>query len=119
MSCFYSYQKNFFFTLPLARNVLFQLALTVAESASKEKNLSLWMTKLVISNENLKGIMKTLKNLQGSGALIKGVTETFVNQIREQKGWFISILLGTLGDSLLENMLTDEGLGKGVIEGKK
>ena len=43
--------------------------------------------------------------------MLKGVTETVQNKAKEQKGGFISMLLGTLGASLLENLLT----GRGVI----
>ena len=57
--------------------------------------------------------MKTIKSLEDSGALIKAVTETIVNQIKEQI--IIGMLLSTLGDSLLENMLRDKGPGKAVI----
>ena len=43
--------------------------------------------------------------------MLKGVTETVQNEVKEQKGGFLSMLLGTLGASLLGNLLT----GKGVI----
>ena len=42
---------------------------------------------------------------------MKGVTKTIKNEIKEQKGGFLSILLGTLGASLLGNLLT----GKGIV----
>ena len=52
--------------------------------------------------------------------LLKGVTETFQNEVKEQKGEFLSMLLGTLGASLLGNLLTGKGIyragkGKGVL----
>ena len=56
-------------------------------------------------------IIKIVKSLEDSGSLLKGVTETVQNEIKEQKGGFLSMLLGTLGASLLGNLLT----GKGVI----
>ena len=55
------------------------------------------------------------RSLEGSG-LSKGVTETVQNEVKEQKEGFISMLLGTLGASLLGNLLTDRGknrAGKG------
>ena len=45
--------------------------------------------------------------------MLKGVTETFQNEVKEQKGGFLSMLLGTLGASLLGNLLTGKGLYKG------
>ena len=51
--------------------------------------------------------------------LLKGVTETVQNEVKEQKGGFLSMLLGTLGASLLGNLLTGKGIyrarkGKGI-----
>ena len=43
--------------------------------------------------------------------LVKGITETVENEVKEQKGGFLSALLGTLGASLLEDLL----IGKGAI----
>ena len=57
-----------------------------------------------------------VKSLEDSGLLLKGVTETVQNEVKEQKGGFISMLLGTLGATLLGNLLTGKGLniaGKG------
>ena len=48
--------------------------------------------------------MKIVKSLKGSGLLIKGVCETTKNEAKEQKGGFLSLLLGTLASSLLGNM---------------
>ena len=56
-------------------------------------------------------IIKIVKSLEDSGSLLKGVTETVQNEIKEKKGGFLSMLLGTLGASLLGNLLT----GKGAI----
>ena len=56
-------------------------------------------------------IMKIVKSLEDSGLLIKGVSETIQNVAKEQKGGFLGMLLGTLGASLLGNLLH----GKGVI----
>ena len=48
-------------------------------------------------------IMKTVKSLEESGSLIKGVSETTKKEANEQKGGFLSMLLGTLRASLLGN----------------
>ena len=45
------------------------------------------------------------KSLNESRLLIKGVRKTIKNQAKEQKGGFLSMLLGTSGASLLENLL--------------
>ena len=51
--------------------------------------------------------------------MLKAVTETVQNEVKEQKGWFLSMLLGTLGATLLRNLLTGRGAiaksqGRGV-----
>ena len=43
--------------------------------------------------------------------MLKGFTETIKNKTKEQKGGFLRILLGTLGASLLGNILA----GKGIV----
>ena len=67
----------------------------------------------------MKDIIKIVKSLEYSGLLLKGVTETVQNEGKEQKGGFLSMLLGTLGASLLGNLLTGKGIyragkGKGI-----
>ena len=62
-------------------------------------------------------LIKIVKSLEDSGLLLKGITESVQNEIKEQKGGFLSMLLGTLGASLLGNLLTGKGAshaGKGV-----
>ena len=56
-------------------------------------------------------IMKIIRALKDSGILLKGVTKTIKNETKEQKGGFLFMLLGTLGASLLGNLLT----GKGIV----
>ena len=63
-------------------------------------------TTLIISNAEMEDIIKILKFLNDSGLLLKGVTETVQNEAKEQKGGFLSMLSGTLGASLLGNILT-------------
>ena len=55
--------------------------------------------------------------LSNSGLLINGVTERVQNEVKERKGGFLSMLLGTLGATLLGNLLTGKGVnkkGKGI-----
>ena len=54
------------------------------------------MTTLIISNDEIGDITKIVKSLEDSGLLLKGVTETVQNEVKEQKGGFRSMLLGTL-----------------------
>ena len=63
-----------------------------------------------------------IKSLENSGLLLKGVSETVQNEVKEQKGGFLSMLLGTLDASLLGNLLTGKGVyragkgkGKGIL----
>ena len=55
-------------------------------------------------------IMKIIQALEDSNILLKGVTKTIKNETKEQKGRFLSMLLGTLGASLLGNLLTGKGM---------
>ena len=64
------------------------------------------VTTLIISNEEGNDIMKIVKSLEESGLLIKGISQTIINEAKEQKGGLIGISLGILGASLLENLLT-------------
>ena len=70
---------------------------------------------LVISNEEMNEIMKIVQAVEDSGILLKGVTKTIKNEAKEQKGGFLSMLLGTLGVSLLGNLLT----GKGTVRARE
>ena len=45
--------------------------------------------------------MKIVKSVEDSGLLLKGVSETIQNEVKEQRRGFLSMLLGTLGASLL------------------
>ena len=56
--------------------------------------------------------MKIIEALENSGILLKGVSKTIENETKEQRGGFLSMLLGTLGASLLGNLLTG---GKGMM----
>ena len=78
-------------------------------------------TTLIIPNKEMNDIMKTVQALQDSNILLKGVTKTIKNETKEQKGGFLSMLLGTLGASLLGNLLAGKGIvraGSGNKKGK-
>ena len=79
-------------------------------SGGRSSDLTKW-TILNISNEEMKDVMKTIKSLKESGLWIKSVSETIKNEAKEQKEGFFGMLLGALGATLLENLLT----GKGII----
>ena len=66
-----------------------------------KKILGLGATTLITSNDEMKDIIKIVKSIEDSGLLLKGVSKTIQNKAKEQKGGFISMLLGTLGASLL------------------
>ena len=97
----------------LAKSVLKPLGLTAAASATDavihKKMFGSGTTTLIISNEEMNDIMKTIKSLEESGLLINGVSKTIKNEAKEQKGGFLGILLGFLGASLLVNLLTGKG----------
>ena len=101
---------------PLAKSVLIPLGLTASASAADagiHKNiLGSGNTTLIVSNKDMDDLIKIVKFLQDSGLLLKGVTESVQNELKEQKGRFLSMLLGTLGPSLLGNPLTGKGVNK-------
>ena len=74
-------------------------------------------TTLIISNDEMGAILKIVKSLENSGVLLKGVikSETIQHEAKEQRGGFLSMLLGTLGASLLGDVLSKGLSGKGVI----
>ena len=117
--------------MPLAKNVLAPLGLTAAMSAIdgsiKKKMLGSEATKgagtttLIISNYEMDGILKIVKSLEDSGVLLRDVSETIQHEAKKQRGGFLSMLLGTLGASLLGDILSKGLSGKRVIragEGK-
>ena len=74
--------------------------------------------KLVIEQEHMNGIIKIIQALENSGILSKGVTKTIENETEELRRGFLSMLLGTLGASLLGNLLSGKELaraGKGIV----
>ena len=63
----------------------------------------------------MEDIIEIVKPLEDSGLLLKGVTETVQNEVKKQKGGFLSALLGTLGASLLGDLLIGNIKGKGLL----
>ena len=99
----------------LTKNVLAPLGLTAAMSAidgSIQKKIHGSGFKLIIEQEDMNDIMKIIDALENSGILLKGVSKTIENETKEQRGGFLSMVLGTLGASLLGNLLTG---GKGMM----
>ena len=85
-----------------------------------KKILGLGNTTLIISNSDMEDLIKIGKLLEDSGLLLKGVTEQVQNEAKEEKRGFLSALLGTLGASLLGNLLTGKGIyragkSKGIV----
>ena len=102
--------------MPLAKNVLAPLGLTAAMSVidgSIQKNIHGSGVKLIIEQEDMNDIMKFIEALENSGILLKGVSKTIENETKEQRGGFLSTLLGTLVASLLGNLLTGR---KGIMK---
>ena len=89
---------------PLVESVSIPLGLTAVESATdadiQKKLFGSRMKTSIILKEEVNGIMKIVKSLEKSGFLIKRVSKTIKNEIKEQKGGFLGMLLGTLGASL-------------------
>ena len=95
---------------PLAKSVLIPFGLTAVASATDpdihKKMFECGTAKLKISNEKMNGVMKIVKSLEESGLIIKGVSKTTKIEPKEQKRGFTGMLLGTLGASLIGNLLT-------------
>ena len=64
-------------------------------------------------------IMKIVQALEDSNILLKGVTKTIKNETKEQKGGFLSMLLGTLGASLLGHFLSGKEIVRVCSANKK
>ena len=91
----------------LAKSILIPLGLKAAADARIHLKTSQFGTvTLIISIEKIDDIMNIVKSLKEFGLSIKGASETTKNEAKEQKGGFLSMLLGTLGASLLENLVT-------------
>ena len=109
--------------IPLVKNVLVPLGITAAASAIdagiQKKIHGSGTTALIVSDKEMNDIMKTVQFLEDSKILLKGVTKTIKNETKEDKGGFLSTLLGTLGTSLLGNILAGKGIVKAGFGNKK
>ena len=72
---------------PLAKSVLIPLGLTAAASAADagihKKILGSGNTTLIMSDGEMKDIIRMVKSLEDSGSLLKGVSETIQNEAKE------------------------------------
>ena len=105
--------------LPLLKSVIKPLGMLGVTAAASTTDAAInkiipWSgtTTLIVSNDEMKDILNIVKSLGHSEILLKGVSETIKDEAKEQKGGFLSMLLGTLGASLLGNMLADKGVIK-------
>ena len=113
--------------LPLLKSVikpLGLLGLTTASSAidagAQKKLYGSGTTTLVISNEEMNDIMKIVQALEDSNILLNGVTKTIKNETKSRSGLFSSILPGTLGSSLIADVLTKSLFkGKGTVRAEE
>ena len=100
---------------PLATSVLIPLGLigvaSAADAGIHKKILGSGCssasktTTLIISNDRMKDLIEIVKSLEDSALLLKGVSKTIQNKAKDQKGGFLSMLLGTLAGSLSGNIL--------------
>ena len=118
---------------PLAKSILIPLILTAvastADAGTHKKFLGSGHNHpssrtLIISNDEIEDIIKIVKSLEDSGLSIKPGTETVQNEVKTQKGGFLIMLLGTLGASLLGNILSGKGAmatsqGRGIYRAGK
>ena len=96
---------------PLAKYNLIPLGLTAAapDASIDNKMYGSGMTTRIILNEEMNFIRKIVTSNEESGVLIKGYSKTIKNEAKQQKGGLFSMILGTLGASLLRNMLKCNG----------
>ena len=106
----------------LAKRVFLPLGLSAGMSAVDafiKKNIyGSGTTASIISNEEMEDIKKIVKSLKESGLLTRGISETIKNEIKEHKGGFLPMLLGTMVASILGSALTGTGViraGEGII----
>ena len=100
--------------ISIGKNILGPLGLSAAmpaaDPAIQKKMYGLGNTTLIISNDDMKDLIKIVTTLEEHDILLKGISKTIKNQTKEQRGGFLSMLLGTLGASLLGTLLTGKGL---------
>ena len=101
---------------PLVKSVLIPLGLTAAASVAAagihNKLLGSGRTTLIISNDQMKDVIKKVKSLEDLCLLLEGVSQAIQNEAKEKRGGFLSMLLGTLGPDLLGNILAGKGINR-------
>ena len=101
---------------------LIKVAVPLAKSIFTPLGITAGTITLIISNKEMSDITKIVLALEDSNILLEGVIKTIKNKTKEQKGGFLSMLLGTfLGANLLENLLAGKGIvsaGSGNKKGK-
>ena len=110
-----------------AKSVLIPLGLTAAAAAADAEILKKTLgsgghTTLIISNKDIEDLIKIVKSLEDFVLLLKGVTESAQNEVKEKKGGSLSTWLGTLGASLLGSLLTGKGInraGEGIVRARE
>ena len=86
--------------------------------SGRPSDLALRTTALIISNEKMERYNEIVKSFEESGLLIKGISETIKNEVKEQKGGFFPMISRTLAASVSGNGLKGKGLiraGEGTI----
>ena len=109
--------------LPLLKYVVKPLGMLGLTAAASETDAAINKkifgsgnhTTLIISNDDMQDLLKVVKSLEDSDILLNGITETVKNEVKEQKGGLLSMLLGTLGAFLLGDLLTKNSSGRGVL----
>ena len=104
--------------IPLAPLGIAAAALAIDAGIQKKIHGS-GTTTLIISDEEMNDILKIVQALEDSNVLLKGVTKTIKNETKEQKGGFLSMLLGTLGASFLRDLLAERGIVRAGSGNKK
>ena len=100
-------------TISIGKNILAPLGLSAAmlatDAAFQKKMYGSGITTLIISNDDLDDLIKIVTASEERDILLKGTSKTIKNETKDQKGGFLSMLLDTLGVSLLRNLLAGRG----------
>ena len=103
----------------LAKNIFAPLRAIAAASAIdagiQKKIHGSGTAALIISNKEMHDKMKIVQALEDSNILLKGVTKTIKTETKEQKRWFLSILLGTLAGQGIVRASSGNKNGKGIV----
>ena len=76
-------------------------------------------TTLIVSNKEIKDIIEIVQALEDPSILLKGVTKTIKNEAKEEKRGFLSMLLRTLGESSLGNLLSGKWIVRATSGNRK